>query len=154
MEQLNIESPIGILQITLGGTQIVKTDFLQDADNTALGNNAANSKEITNQFAEYFSGTRKDFRLDYNISNGTEFQRKVWQEMLNIPYGQTKTYKQIAEKIGLPKAARAVGMACNKNPLAIIIPCHRIIGSSGKLTGYAGGLAKKQWLLRHENTGR
>lgn len=102
------------------------------------------------QFQEYFSGIRKSFDLPIQM-NGTIFQKKVWNELLKIPYGQTRSYKQIAQNIGNPKAVRAVGMANNKNPLPIIIPCHRVIGSSGKLVGYAGGLNIKKKLLDLEN---
>ena len=83
---------------------------------------------------------------------GTEFQRKVWEALLTIPYGQTRSYKEIAELIGHPKAYRAVGMACHTNPIGLIIPCHRVLGSKGQLTGYAGGLDLKKKLLMHEKT--
>jgi len=101
------------------------------------------------QLQEYFAGKRKVFDLELAPS-GTDFQKKVWQALLKIPYGKTATYKEIAAAIGHPKAARAVGMACNKNPIAIIIPCHRVVGSNGSLTGYAGGLEMKKRLLELE----
>lgn len=104
------------------------------------------------QLEEYFLGVRREFSLPL-MPEGTEFQKKVWAALLTIPYGEVRTYGQIAAQVGNPKASRAVGMANHNNPIGIIIPCHRVIGANGKLTGYAGGLDKKQWLLQLE-TGR
>ncbi len=101
------------------------------------------------QLNEYFLGKRKIFNLPINIQ-GTEFQKTVWKELNKIPYGETRTYKEIAQFIGKENAQRAVGNANNKNPIAIIIPCHRVIGSNGTLTGYAGGINKKKFLLNLE----
>lgn len=101
------------------------------------------------QLDEYFQGRRKSFNVPLQFK-GTEFQIKVWQELANIPYGDTCSYKDIAERINRPKAYRAVGMANNKNPFPIILPCHRVIGSQGQLTGYAGGLDIKNFLLQLE----
>jgi O-6-methylguanine DNA methyltransferase len=84
--------------------------------------------------------------------SGSEFQKKVWQALLRIPYGETKSYKNIAEEIGIPRGSRAVGMACNRNPISIVVPCHRVIGSDGKLVGYNGGLGKKEFLLAMEKS--
>ena len=104
-------------------------------------------KECDKQLKEYFSGTRKNFDLPLYFK-GTDFQKAVWQALIDIPYAQTVSYKDIAEKVGSPKACRAVGMANNKNPIAIIAACHRVIGHGGKsLVGYAGGLDIKQFLL-------
>lgn len=99
------------------------------------------------QLQEYFSGMRQTFDLPINTAQGTEFQQRVWATLRDIPYGETKTYGEIAKIIGCPKGARAVGMACNKNPLLILTPCHRVIGSSGALTGFACGLDIKKILL-------
>lgn len=99
------------------------------------------------QLQEYLSGTRQTFNLPINTTQGTEFQRGVWAALRAIPYGKTKTYGEIAKIVGCPKGARAVGMACNKNPLLIVTPCHRVIGSSGALTGFACGLDIKKILL-------
>lgn len=99
-----------------------------------------------NQLKEYFAGTRKKFDVPLNIE-GTEFQKKVWNELIKIPYGKTISYKTLSEKLGDVKAIRAVGKANGKNPIAIIIPCHRVIGANGKLTGYASGLHIKEKLL-------
>ncbi len=105
----------------------------------------------TIQLDEYFQGKRTTFSLPFKLI-GTPFQLAVWKELQNIPYGQTTSYKEIAQKINKPKAYRAVGMANNKNPLPIIIPCHRVIGSNGKLIGYAGGLNLKNYLLELEKS--
>lgn len=108
-------------------------------------------EEAGRQLAEYFAGNRHEFTIPYRMK-GTLFQEKVWKALSQIPYGQTKTYKEIAEIVGNPKGYRAVGMANNKNKLAIVIPCHRVIGTSGKLVGYAGGEAIKEYLLRLESS--
>lgn len=105
----------------------------------------------TIQLDEYLQGKRTTFSLPFKLT-GTPFQLAVWKELQNIPYGQTTSYKEIAQKINKPKAYRAVGMANNKNPLPIIIPCHRVIGSNGKLIGYAGGLKLKNYLLELEKS--
>jgi methylated-DNA-[protein]-cysteine S-methyltransferase len=102
------------------------------------------------QLNQYFAGKLKAFDLKLDIS-GTSFQSNVWHELMKIPFGQTRSYKDIATSLNKPTASRAVGMANSKNPLCIIIPCHRVIGACGKLIGYNGGLDIKQWLLQHEN---
>lgn len=103
------------------------------------------------QFMEYLAGERTVFDLPI-APKGTDFQRRVWQALREIPYGQTRTYKQIAEAVGNPKAVRAVGMANNRNPLLVIVPCHRVIGTDGKMVGYAAGVDKKELLLRLEGS--
>ncbi|QFS18115.1 methylated-DNA--[protein]-cysteine S-methyltransferase [Acinetobacter indicus] len=102
------------------------------------------------QLNEYFQGQRQIFELPLDFE-GTEFQKKVWQALLNIPFGETRSYRQIAEQVGSPKAVRAVGAANGQNPISIIAPCHRVIGSSGKLVGFAGGLDNKEILLKLEH---
>lgn len=106
--------------------------------------------EAMRQLAEYFAGERREFELPL-APEGTPFMRRVWEELVKVPYGATATYGEIAERIGNPGASRAVGLANNRNPIAIIIPCHRIIGSSGKLVGYAGGVELKERLLALES---
>lgn len=101
------------------------------------------------QLREYFAGHRTAFQLDLQ-PDGTDFEQKVWKQLLEIPQGSTTTYGAIAKKIGDEKASQAVGKANGKNPIAVVIPCHRVIGSDQKLTGYAGGLERKEWLLKHE----
>jgi methylated-DNA-[protein]-cysteine S-methyltransferase len=106
-------------------------------------------EKAATQLSEYFAGTRKSFDLQL-APNGTDFQQKVWAALQTIPFGQTCSYKDIALQIGKPKAYRAVGMANNKNPIVIVIPCHRVIGSDGTLIGYGGGLPVKEYLLKLE----
>lgn len=105
--------------------------------------------EVAKQTTEYFNGKRKDFTLKL-VPEGTEFQQRVWKELLNIPYGETISYGELAARVGNPKASRAVGAANGQNPIALIIPCHRVIGSDKSLTGYGGGLNVKEALLKHE----
>ena len=105
--------------------------------------------ECKKQLQEYLKGKRKIFDVPIRF-NGTDFQNVVWQKLLAIPYGQVVSYGDLATVIGKPKAARAVGSACNKNPIAVIIPCHRVVGKSGSLTGYAGGISIKEELLELE----
>ncbi len=114
------------------------------------GNKTEFTDYVFNQVVEYFNGTRKNFDFKYELT-GTEFQKKVWKALCNIPYGETRTYKEIATIVGNPKASRAIGMANNRNPITIVVPCHRVIGSSGKLVGYAGGLEMKDYLLEMES---
>ncbi|MBD9459171.1 methylated-DNA--[protein]-cysteine S-methyltransferase [Pseudomonas sp. PDM05] len=109
--------------------------------------------ETERQLQEYFAGTRSQFTLELDFS-GTDFQKQVWQALLTIPFGETRSYSQIARQIGNPKAVRAVGAANGRNPISIIAPCHRVIGASGELTGFAGGLQAKQYLLALEGTGQ
>ncbi|MFI3172974.1 MAG: methylated-DNA--[protein]-cysteine S-methyltransferase [Eubacteriales bacterium] len=107
------------------------------------------TEKVYSQLLEYFAGNRKVFKFAYNLK-GTEFQKRVWNALCDIPYGETRTYKEIACAIGNEKACRAVGMANNKNPISIVVPCHRVIGANGKLVGYAGGLEMKERLLNLE----
>ena len=107
-------------------------------------------QDCVKQLDEYFNGTRKQFDLKLN-PQGTDFQKKVWNALLNVHFGKTKTYLEQAKQLGDVKAIRAVASANGKNPIWIVIPCHRIIGSNGSLTGYAGGIWRKKWLIAHEN---
>ena len=110
-------------------------------------------QDCVQQLTEYFNGSRSKFDLKLN-PQGTDFQKKVWKELLNVPFGKTRTYLEQTKQLGDVKAIRAVASANGKNPIWIIIPCHRIIGSDGSLTGYAGGIRRKKWLLEHENTSK
>lgn len=121
----------------------VRLGALQEANNSPV------LQETTRQLKEYFAGTRNRFELKLDFA-GTDFQKKVWQALLTIPFGETRSYSQIATQIGNPKAVRAVGAANGRNPISIIAPCHRVIGASGGLTGFAGGLEAKQYLLALE----
>jgi len=111
------------------------------------------NNDIQKQLTEYEKGSRKKFDLPLHLI-GTDFQKQVWNALLEIPYGETRSYQEIAIRIGKPKALRAVGGACNRNPIGIIVPCHRVIGKNGSLTGYAGGLSYKELLLNHEKDGK
>ena len=126
--------------------QFVNHNFIENKENKII-------RQTIKQLDEYFRGKRKKFELPLN-PKGTEFQKKVWLQLMKIPYGKTATYKDIATLIGDSNASRAVGNANNKNPIAIIIPCHRVIGSNNKLTGYAGGLDKKEKLLNLEKNNK
>ena len=106
-------------------------------------------KPVVDQFEAYFCGTRTEFEIPLDPV-GTDFQRAVWKALVKIPFGETRTYGEIAHTIGQPRAARAVGLANNQNPIAIVVPCHRVIGANGSLTGYGGGIQRKRWLLQHE----
>ncbi|MEO0573143.1 MAG: methylated-DNA--[protein]-cysteine S-methyltransferase [Bacteroidota bacterium] len=107
-------------------------------------------EDAVHQLTEYFNGTRKAFHLTLN-PQGTDFQKRVWKELLNIPFGKTTSYLELSKKLGDVKAIRAVATANGKNPLWIVVPCHRVIGSNGDLIGYAGGIHRKRWLLEHES---
>jgi methylated-DNA-[protein]-cysteine S-methyltransferase len=110
-------------------------------------------KDVVAQLDAYFAGERSSFDLEMNLA-GTSFQRSVWKQLNAIPYGETISYGELARRVGNPQASRAVGLANGRNPIAIIVPCHRVIGADGSLTGYGGGLERKTWLLEHEVTSR
>jgi len=142
-------SPIGTIKF------ICNENFLEDMQfSDEVGKNSQCNSEIIStckeQLDQYFDGKLKKFTIPLAFVRGTDFQRSVWKALESIPYGETRSYKDIAKQIGNPKAVRAVGGANNKNPIGIVIPCHRVIGSSGKLVGYAGGLYKKEMLLKLE----
>ena len=147
MYRYTFPSPIGSLTLCEQNNAIVKLAF--DNESTVLTAQEAETgllKNAAKQLDEYFAGIRTAFDLPLH-PNGTEFQRSVWNALTNISYGQTKTYGAIAREIMNPNAARAVGNANNRNPIPIIIPCHRVIGASGDLVGYGGGLQRKQFLI-------
>ncbi len=141
------ESPIGKIKIEAEGESIIGVSFSMESSEWDENEAVIQCK---NQLQEYFEGKRKEFDLNIKFIKGTEFQISVWKALSNISYGEKVTYKSIAEKINNPKAVRAVGGANNKNPIAIIIPCHRVVGSNGKMVGYAGGIDKKEYLLKLE----
>ena len=143
------KSPIGLIEITGNEAGILSLNFLEEVVDTFDVHPCL--KECLKQIDEYFTKKRTGFTVKLQLQ-GTKFQKKVWQQLLKIPFGKTVSYLDVATWIGDKKATRAVGSANGKNKIAIIIPCHRVIGSNGKLTGYAGGLWRKEWLLRHENT--
>lgn len=143
------ETPIGLITLGCVNNDIVLCGFGK-VDVIGKHQETDCLKEAAKQLNEYFNGTRKVFQLSYRFLNGTDFQRKVWQALLDIPYGKTASYKDIAKKVGSPQASRAVGGANHCNPIAIFIPCHRVIGANKRLVGYAGGLDKKSFLLNLE----
>jgi methylated-DNA-[protein]-cysteine S-methyltransferase len=142
-------SPIGTLQISGTSSGISAVRFL-DGD-APRGPSALPDalRACLDQLDEYFNGTRQAFSVPLDL-RGTEFQRRVWDHLLTIPFGVTRSYLTVAEALGDRNAVRAVGLANGQNPVAIIVPCHRVIGSDGSLTGYGGGLWRKEWLLKHE----
>jgi methylated-DNA-[protein]-cysteine S-methyltransferase len=140
-------SPVGELLIESEEDKIVTVNFLKDLKRAESPTVVI--EQCIEELEEYFYKGRKFFTVDLN-PKGTEFQRKVWSELLNIPYGQTISYEALAISIGNVKSIRAVGLANGQNPIAVIIPCHRVIGKSGELVGYGGGLENKEWLLYHE----
>lgn len=140
---------MGEITIIDNGEAIIELDFGNNLNKEIEIKETQLIKEAKEQLEEYFNGERKEFHLPLE-PKGTEFQKQVWRALRKISYGTTKTYKEIAVEVGNEKACRAVGMANNKNPIAIIIPCHRVIGSNNKLVGYAGGLELKEKLLRLE----
>ena len=139
------ESPLGLIRITEDGQGIRSLHFAE-GQAVPTGQGGLYLADARRQLAEYFAGKRRDFDLPLS-PHGTPFQEKVWAALRAIPYGETRCYQQIARMTGSEQAARAVGMANNRNPIAILIPCHRVVGKNGALVGYAGGLWRKQYLL-------
>jgi len=148
METAFIQTPLGIAKISGDENGISIISILTEGEITLKIPKIL--KEATQQLQEYLDGKRTQFTFKLN-PNGTEFQQKVWQALLEIPYGKTCSYMDLSKKLGDVKAIRAVASANGKNPLWIVVPCHRVIGTDGSLTGYAGGLWRKKWLLEHEN---
>ena len=150
------QSPVGILKIVIKEGFINEIIFLDKQEEATFGEafisqqDKAAFEKCSIQLDEYFAGKRKIFDLPVKQS-GTAFQERVWNELEKIPFGKTLSYLQLSQKIGNVKSIRAVGTANGRNNLSIVVPCHRVIGSDGSLTGYAGGLWRKQWLLEHEN---
>lgn len=141
---------IGYLKIGYNHTAITQVTLTDEINN--LGKKSELSDQAYQQIEDYLNGKRKTFNVPIQL-NGTPFQKQVWEALLTIGYGQTATYKAIACQVGNEKASRAIGMANNKNPIMIIVPCHRVIGTNGTLVGYAGGLEIKQFLLDLEKQG-
>jgi len=145
------KSPTGTIEIVSSDTSITKCNFAKDNFRASSKNVPPIMKNALVQLKDYFDGKLQDFVLQLELS-GTEFQLRVWNELQEIPFGQTITYKELAEKIGNKKAIRAVASANAKNPISIIVPCHRVIGSDGKLRGYGGGIERKKWLIDFEKS--
>lgn len=152
---MTYHSPVGILKIKISGEQVSEILYADEEpetedDATELSAKSKNILEETiRQFDEYFAGERKVFDLPIK-QTGTSFQQKVWNELMNIPFGKTINYLQLARRLGDEKSIRAAASANGRNKLSIVVPCHRVIGSGGTLVGYAGGLPRKKWLLDYE----
>ncbi|MFY7758388.1 MAG: methylated-DNA--[protein]-cysteine S-methyltransferase [Flavobacterium stagni] len=147
LASVTVRTPLGFAQISGNELGIQSVRIIDEGEvSTEI---PVVLKDAVQQLSEYFEGNRTEFQLKLN-PKGTEFQQRVWNALLQIPFGKTTSYQQLTLQLGDPKAIRAVASANGKNPLWIIVPCHRVIGSDGSLTGYAGGLHRKQWLLDHE----
>ena len=140
-------SPLGLLLIEANERAVRRIHFGAEPHTPPRGNTV--TRLCRQQLDEYFAGARRVFDLPLEPT-GTPFQQQVWRQLRAIDFGATDSYAAVAARVGRPRAVRAVGAANGANPLAIVVPCHRVIGSNGKLTGYAGGLERKAWLLRHE----
>lgn len=149
METCIIDSPLGFTKI-IGDIDGIASVTVLNSEEKITDVIPVELEDCVIQLNEYFEGTRKQFNLKLN-PQGTDFQKKVWNELNQIPYGKTISYLQLSKQLGDVKAIRAVANANGKNPHWIIVPCHRVIGSDGSLTGYAGGLHRKKWLLEHES---
>jgi len=153
-----IDSPIGRLLLGTDGEALIRIDMdVPSRPPRELGSwtsdaSAGPLPEVARQLDEYFTGRRRVFDLALRL-NGTEFQRRAWRSLMEIPYGETRCYGEQAKRIGNPNASRAVGLANGRNPIPIVVPCHRVIGANGSLTGFGGGIERKRWLLEHEGGG-
>lgn len=148
MKTAQIQTPLGISKIVGDINGISEISASNEGEVSTII--PKELRECVTQLKEYFDGNRTSFDFKMNPS-GTDFQQKVWQELLSIPFGKTINYMDLAKKLGDPKVIRAAASANGKNPLWVVVPCHRVIGTNGSLTGYAGGLWRKKWLLEHEN---
>ena len=152
MPEAIVNTPLGTALI-MGDEDGIESISVSSSDKIPNGEVPLVLKEAAIQLEEYFKGERREFTFKLN-PKGTSFQKRVWEELLRIPYGKTISYLELSKKLGDVKAIRAVASANGKNPLWIVVPCHRVIGSDGSLTGYAGGLHRKKWLLNHESAAR
>lgn len=153
VESMVCESPIGNILISAGENGVTELNFTDSGARNASNPGNPHLGACVEQLNEYFNGSRTSFDVPLDL-RGTPFRMSVWRALLLIPYGDTWSYGRLAVQIGRPKASRAVGGANHNNPVSIIVPCHRVVGSDGSLTGYGGGLWRKEWLLAHESKGR
>ncbi len=144
-----IQSPLGFLKATAGPAGVTSLVFIEESSSFFNSESNLHLELLIKELDEYFAGTRKIFTVSL-VPSGTGFQRQVWKNLCEIPFGETRTYHQQSQQLGNTLAIRAVAAANGRNPIAILIPCHRVIGANGNLTGYAGGLHRKKWLLDHE----
>lgn len=145
-----LDTPLGKVKVCASANGITSVVFTQPEDQDIASMPSALVTAACDQLRQYFDGELSEFSVELDLF-GTEFQCQVWHSLLTIPYGQTCSYSDIAKQLNNPKAVRAVGAANGKNPVSIIVPCHRVIGANGTLTGYAGGLNRKEWLLNLES---
>jgi len=146
-----VPSPIGVLRATLGARGLRRLEFSSRRPRAvAVPGDDAAARQLARELAAYFAGTPGGFRTELDLSSGTDFQRRVWTALRKVPFGRTVSYGELSRRAGAPRAARAVGQAVGANPIPIIIPCHRVIRSSGALGGFSAGLEIKRWLLQHE----
>ena len=153
MPDAYLSTPIGLLALRGSDAGLAAVTFLEEPHGQAPTLGAAVPeclREAHCQLKAYFAGELREFKLTYHSEKGTDFQRQVWAALLGVGYGRTASYLDLARQLGNPGAVRAVGAANGQNPLGIVLPCHRIIGAGGQLTGYASGLHRKKWLLQHE----
>lgn len=146
---LSIQTPLGYLKLTDDNYHLVSASFITSSESTTDNNVSPLLKEVAAQMDAYFTGKLQRFDIPLQ-PHGTDFQKEVWKKLLTIPYGETISYLKLANMVGGSNYSRAVGTANGNNPIAIIIPCHRVIGNNGNLVGYSGGLEKKRWLLDFE----
>src|SRR5262245_62983843 len=169
MPSTSLKTPIGVLYVAANGKGVTAIEFPRTGGTRPSRHAASRSREgdleaadapvraaarrhleaAVRQLREYFAGEREGFDLDLFMT-GTDFEAKVWKRLARIPHGETCTYAEIAHAVGAPGAARAAGAAIGKNPVPIVVPCHRVVGANGSLTGFGGGLGRKKWLLEHE----
>jgi methylated-DNA-[protein]-cysteine S-methyltransferase len=152
------QSPLGLIEIRADDKYVTSIRLIKSSDEIVEEKDSekllSHIRQCISELDEYFAGVRRDFTIPIR-QNGTDFQQKVWQQLLKIPYGTTISYIELARRLGNSKLTRAVGGANHRNKLWIVVPCHRVIGADGSLTGYGGGLECKQWLLQHEaNSGK
>ncbi|MBQ8617603.1 MAG: methylated-DNA--[Clostridia bacterium] len=149
MNRRIIDTPAGRLELTAAGGRLCAIRAAGTEDDSCVETDDPVLEEAARQLAQYFAGERREFDLPLHME-GSAFDRAVWRQLLDIPFGEISTYGKIAAALGKPKASRAVGGACSRNPLLIVVPCHRVIAGTGKLTGFAAGLAMKRSLLALE----
>ena len=149
LQKCYYNSPIGSMEILVGRNGISGLSFLEKEIPTNSGNSLV-IENCSDQLDEYFKGKRREFTLPLDLNQGSTFRRTVWSALLDIPCGETRSYGGLANDIGNRAAARAVGGACHANPLVLVVPCHRVLGTTGKLTGFGAGIWRKEWLLKHE----
>ena len=147
MNRICLSTPVGPVTLEANDRAIVRVSFGRERE---LGRRTSALAKAERELAEYFAGRRTEFTFPLELSEGTPFQQRVWRALGRIPFGETRSYGDVARQVGSPRAVRAVGAANKRNPIAIVLPCHRVIGADGSLTGYGGGLPIKQWLLDHE----